>query len=375
MAWNEPGGGKDPWGGGSGANPPDLDAMLKKYSDKFGRFFGGGEGKGSGLLLGVLIVAAAVWFLLGIYQVDAKEKAVVLRFGVFDESYGIVGDGLHWNPPLIDTVQKENVTEERQYQSRGQMLTEDENIVELPLTVHYNIKNVRDFVLAVKSPESSLRQATDSALRHAVGSMKLDDVLSTGREQLSVDVQTRLQTYLDNYGTGINVVKVNILEGKPPSAVKAAYDDVIKAREDKERLINEAQAYSNGIIPEARGRAQRQLEEANAYKARVVAEAEGDARRFEQILSEFDKAPEVTRQRLYIDAISEVLENTSKVMVDVESGNNLLYLPLDKIVQRAPASKIGNNKSLSTSDISIIADEVIEKLRRQSGSSLRREAR
>ena len=378
MAWNEPGGGKDPWGGGNGANtPPDLDAVLKNFTDKYSKFFGGGGGKGSkgggfSLLLVIIIVAVAVWGMLGLYQVDAKEKALVLRFGKFQD---IVGDGLHWNPPLVDIVTKVRVTEERQYQTRGQMLTDDENIVELPMTVHYNIKDIKGFVLNVKDPEVSLRHATESALRHVVGSTEFDEVVSTGRQQLGIDVRTRLQTYLDSYGTGIHVVKVNILEAKPPTAVKAAYDDVIKAREDQERLVNEAQAYANGLVPEARGRAQRVIEEARAYKEQVVAEAEGEAQRFLQVLGEYKKAPAVTRERLYLDAIQEVLENTTKVMVDVDGGNNMLYIPLDKIMQQTTATRSSSGRSLSASDVNIIAEEVIEKLRDRSSSSSRREPR
>jgi len=295
----------------------------------------------------------------------------------------IAGDGLHWNPPLVDLVTRVRVTEERQYQTRGQMLTEDENIVELPLTVHYNIKSVKDFVLNVKAPEHSLRHATDSALRHVVGSSGLDEVVSTGREQLSVDVQERLQTYLDSYGTGIKVVKVNILEAKPPSAVKAAYDDVIKAREDRERVINEAQAYANGIVPEARGRAKRVLEEAKGYQARVVADAEGETERFEKLLAEYQKAPEVTRQRLYLDTMQSVMENSSKILVDVEGGNNMLYLPLDKIMQQQASSPgrsssgsgSGQMRSLSSADINLITEAVIDRIRNQSSNSQRRESR
>ncbi|MEZ0154693.1 MAG: FtsH protease activity modulator HflK [Candidatus Reddybacter sp.] len=386
MAWNEPGGGKDPWGNGSGkgGNPPDLDAALKDIGDKFGKIFGGGSsGSGGGIggtaIVGILLIISVIWGLLGFYQIDAKEKALVLRLGKFHE---IVGDGLHWNPPLVDIVTRVRVTEERQYQTRGQMLTQDENIVELPLTVHYNIKSVKDFVLNVKAPEYSLRHATDSALRHVVGSSGLDEVVSTGREQLSVDVQDRLQTYLDSYGTGIKVVKVNILEAKPPSAVKAAYDDVIKAREDRERVINEAQAYANGIVPEARGRAKRVLEEAKGYQARVVADAEGETERFDKLLAEYQKAPEVTRQRLYLDTMQSVMENSSKVLVDVEGGNNMLYLPLDKIMQqqasipgRSSSGSSGQVRSLSSADINLITEAVIDRIRNQSSNSQRRESR
>lgn len=368
MAWNEPGG-RDPWGGGK---PPDMDAVLKNLLEKYrGMFGGGGSGSSGSLIVGVLVVAAVIWGALGIYQVDAKEKAVVLRFGKYLDT---VGAGLHWNPPLVDIVLKVPVTQERQYQTRGEMLTQDENIVELPLTVHYNVADVKSFVLKVKDPEKSLRQATDSALRHVVGSTKLDEVVSTGREQLSIDVKARLQTYLDSYGAGIHVVKVNILEAKPPAAVKAAYDDVIKAREDQERLVNEAQGYANGLIPEARGRAQRVIEEANAFKGRVIAEAEGQSERFEKLLGEYQKAPAVTRQRLYTDAIEGVMAGSSKVLVDVKGGNNVLYLPLDKMAPQTSVKRDAT-RALNPVEISTIADEVIEKLRSQMAVGQRREMR
>lgn len=374
MAWNEPGGGKDPWGGNKGGDgPPDLDEALQKLRERIDKIFGGSGGKkgGSGgssknLVAVVLVLVAVVWAAMGFYQVDEKERAVVLRLGKYLDT---VDAGLHWNPPLVDRVTKVRVTEERQYSSRGHMLTEDENIVELPLTVQYNINNVKDFVLNVKTPEISLRQATDSALRHVVGSSELDEVVSTGRLKIGDEVKQRLQSYLDSYGTGILVRKINIQEAKPPAEVKAAYDDVIKAREDQERLINEAQAYSNGIIPEARGKAQRMIEEANAYREQVVAEAEGESQRFESLLTEYKKAPEVTRQRLYLDAIQEVMSNSSKVLVDVEGGNNMLYLPLDKIVQ--PTTTRNKPSPINEVDINSIADEVINKLRNEGVSTTR----
>ncbi|MFT7299952.1 MAG: membrane protease subunit HflK [Porticoccus sp.] len=374
MAWNEPGGGKDPWGGkNDGGGPPDLDDVLKKLRDKVDGIFGGSGGSGSkksgssggflGIVLAVLVVG---WAMSGFYQVDEKEQAVVLRLGKYLDT---VGAGLHWNPSLVDSVTKVRVTEERQYSSRGQMLTQDENIVELPLSVQYNISDVKAFVLNVKTPEISLRQATDSALRHVVGSSKLDEVVSTGRLKIGDEVKSRLQTYLDNYGTGIRVRKINIQEAKPPTQVKAAYDDVIKAREDRERLINEAQTYSNGIIPEARGQAQRMIEESNGYLAQVIAEAEGESQRFESLLEEYQKSPEVTRQRLYLDAIQDVMSNSSKVLVDVEGGNNMLYLPLDKIIQQGSSR---SQSFLSNGvDVNSVVDEVINKLRSESSSTAR----
>lgn len=375
MAWNEPGGGKDPWGGNSGGDgPPDLDEALNKLRARFDKMFGGNGGRKSGpggsFMALILIVAIGAWGLWGFYQVDEKEQAVVLRLGKYLDTFG---PGLNWRPPLIDRVYKERVTEERQYSSRGEMLTQDENIVELPLTVQYNISDVKAFVLNVKSPEVSLRHATDSALRHVVGSSKLDEVVSTGRGKIAEEVKVRLQQYLDSYGTGILVRKINIQEAKPPSEVKAAYDDVIKAREDQERLINEAQSYANGVIPEARGKAQRMIEEAHAYREQVVAEAEGEAKRFEALLTEYQKAPEVTRQRLYLDAVEEVMSNSSKVLVDIEGGNNMLYLPLDKIVESGVSSS--QAPSLKSSDLKSIADEVVNRLKRETVTPTRREVR
>ncbi|MDA8978625.1 FtsH protease activity modulator HflK [bacterium] len=370
MAWNEPGGGKDPWGGNrSNEGPPDIDEAIKKLKETFSAF-GGGSGSGSGaggsgkslLPIGLLVIAI-IWGLLGVYQVDEKEQALVLRLGKYHDT---LNAGLKWNPPLIDKVIIVRVTEERQYSARGLMLTQDENIVEISLTVQYNIANARDFVLNIKEPETSLKQATDSALRHVVGSTGLDGVISTGREQVAVGTAQRLQDLLNIYGSGINVVTINIEEARPPTEVKAAYDDVIKAREDLERLVNEAQAYSNGIIPEARGEAQRLREEANGYKSQVVSKSEGEANRFIKLLTEYKKAPQVTRERLYLDAIEEVMTNSSKVLVDTEGGNNMLYLPLDKIIQQGSSGGTLRSSGTSEQMVDRIANEVIEKLQRNS---------
>lgn len=350
MAWNEPGKDKDPWGGRGGGNnndgPPDLDEAFRKLQEKLNGIFGGGSGSGSGkssggtnfgpLFVIAGIIALVFYFGAGFYQVDAKERAVVLKFGAFSE---IKTEGLNWNAPLITDVYIVNVTGERQYPSRGLMLTEDESIVELPITVQYNVSDVKSYVLNVRDPETSLRHATDSAVRHVIGSTELNQVLSEGRQAIAAEVKQRLQTYMDSYGAGIQVINVNIQEARPPEEVRAAFDDVIKAKEDEARLKNQAQAYSNGIIPEARGRAQRMLEEAEAYKAEVVARAEGESDRFESLLAEYKRAPAVTRQRLYLETVENVMSNTSKVMVDVAGGNNMLYLPLDRMGNRSAVAE------------------------------------
>ncbi|MEK9806487.1 MAG: FtsH protease activity modulator HflK [Halieaceae bacterium] len=377
MSWNEPGGGnngpRDPWGGNN-QGPPDLDEALKKLQQRLGGFFGGrgtggggsaGAGGGlSGALLGVVAAGAiTVWALMGFYQLDEQERAIVLRFG---EYQGTMQPGLQWNPPLIDEVIKVNTTKIRAAQVREVMLTQDENIVEVTMSLQYFIENPEKFVLEVRDPEVSLQHAAQSALRHVVGDSTMDLVLTEGRAALAIDVRDRLQGYLDSYGTGIRLNKINIDESKPPAQVQGAFDDVIKAREDEERVKNEAQSYANGIVPEARGRAQRALEEATAYRQQVTAQAEGEASRFSQLLEEYAKAPDVTRERLYLDAMQDVMSSTGKVLVDVEGGNNMMYLPLDKLAPSgAGTAASGSSRSgLSERDLRDITERLKQELRR-----------
>ncbi len=378
MSWNEPGGGNnrpnDPWGGGN-QGPPDLDEALKKFQEKLNSLFGGGSrssggsagGGASSAMIGVIAaVAVLVWGVMGFYQIDEQERAVVLRFG---EYHSTVTPGLQWNPPLIDEVIKLNVTKVRAQSFREVMLTKDENIVDVNLSVQYVISNPENFVLKVRDPEVSLQHATQSALRHVVGDNRMDLVLTEGRAAIALEVQQRVQNLLEDYQTGIQVSKVTVDDAQPPSQVQAAFDDVIKAREDEERVKNEAQAYANGIIPEARGQAQRQLEEANAYREQVVANAEGEANRFSKLLAEYRKAPEVTRDRLYLEAIQSVYSNTSKVMVDVEGGNNMMYLPLDKLAERSQTNATAASGTVDARTLRQITDAVTEQLRRDASSS------
>lgn len=341
MAWNEPGGnnGKDPWGNDQG--PPDLDEAFRKFKKKFTNANGGGSDNGSSggdipefsgkIVAAVLGVIAVIWAVMGFYTVDQQEQAVVLRFGKY---YETVQAGLKWNPPLVDKVMKVNVTKVRSSRVSGLMMTLDENIVEISLSTQYTVSDPKAFLLEVRDPERSVIHAAESALRHAVGSATLDQILTEGRAAISIEIQQRLQRYLDMYHTGIQVTTVNIEDAQPPSEVQAAFDDVIRAKEDEARLKNEAETYKKRIVPEARGLAKRQYEEAEAYKTRVVANAQGEAERFTKLLTEYKKAPEVTRQRLYIDAMQNVLSNSSKVMVDVDGGN-LMYLPLDQLMKNS----------------------------------------
>ncbi|MEK9527500.1 MAG: FtsH protease activity modulator HflK [Gammaproteobacteria bacterium] len=368
MAWNEPGnGGRDPWGNRQDDGPPDLDEAFKKLQDNLGKMFGGG-GQSSGgqrsggnpvskSILGLAIAGAAVVYgMMGVYTLDEQERGVVLRLGTATDS--ILMPGLSWQPPLIDKVIIHNVSRVRSHPQQSEMLTEDENIVKVKLTVQYVIDDVKSFALNVKSPEQSLYQSTESAVRHVVGSTEMDRVLTEGRAIMGTEIKTRIQDYMNDYGTGIAVTQVNIDETAPPDAVREAFDEVIRAREDEVRVRNEANAYANKVIPEARGEAQRYLEEAEAYRRQVIAEARGESERFSKLLVEYQVAPEVTRERIYIDTLESVMSQSSKVMIDVEGGNNMMYLPLDRMVQRqndagiggqANSAPIGTSRSSATS--------------------------
>lgn len=342
MAWNEPGGNKpeDPWGGDNG--PPDLDEAFRKFKDKFS---GGGKGKGpsggdmpqfNGKIAGIIVAILAVLYVaLGLYTIDAQERGVVLRFGKY---YETVAPGLHFNWPLIDSVRKVNTTKQRSIRIRELMLTEDENIVQVTVSAQYTITDPKSFILEVRDPERSLQHAAESALRHVVGSVELHQILTEGRKQVTIEVEARLQRYMNDYLTGIDVTTISIEDAQPPTEVQAAFDDVIRAKEDEQRVKNEAETYRNGIVPEARGVAQRMIEEASAYKDQVIAKAEGEAKRFDLLRKEFQRAPRVTRERLYIDSMEKIMGNTSKVMIDVDGGN-LMYLPLDKLMSGSKPSQ------------------------------------
>jgi membrane protease subunit HflK len=365
MAWNEPGGGKDPWGNRGDQGPPDLDEAFKKLQAQLAGIFGGGSGGGGGgssainlRMLGlILVVAVLAYGFFGLYQVDQGERGVVFRFGAVQEA--VVMPGLHWNPPIIDVVEKVNVTRVNSHSHQALMLTEDENIVDVALTVQYVVEDPVSYLVNVRSPRASLTQATESALRHVVGSSVMDDVITAGREAIAAEVQERLQTYLNTYGTGIFVDKVNIDRSAPPSQVADAFNDVQKAKEDEQRFINEANAYAESIIPEARGEAQKLIEQANAYRDRVIARAEGEAARFDKLLTEYQQATEVTRNRLYIDAMEQVLSNSTKIMVAVEGGNNIMYLPLDRIAQQAATAGTGG---VDQDNVRNIADAIVREL-------------
>ena len=335
---------KDPWGNNN-KDTQDFDELIKKFSS----IFGGGNKQSNGSSSGGdfkmptkklfsygFFAAAVIYGSLCVYQLDSSEQSVVLRFGEYHKTSE---EGLNFMLAGVDERYIENVTLTRRYSQSANMLTKDENIVDVTVSAQYRIANLKDFILNVKDPEASLRQATESALRHVVGDNTLDQTLTVGRENIAIRVGERLQSYLDIYQTGLIVQQINIEKTDPPAAVKDAFDDVVAAREDKERLQNEAERYALTIVPEARGQAEARIQEAEGYKKEVVSKAEGEVSRFNKLLEEYKKAPEVTRARLRIDMNQSVYSNSTKIMVDTEGGNNLLYLPLDKIMEQNKKSE------------------------------------
>ncbi|HET8904971.1 MAG TPA: FtsH protease activity modulator HflK [Saccharospirillum sp.] len=388
MAWNEPPNGnnnndQDPWGNrrrkGNNDGPPDLDEIFKQVNEKLNKWLGGGKKKGGGgsggsgvgfgAILGILLVVVLAYAAYdSIYTVDESERAVILRLGEFSS---IQLPGLHFKVPFIDKIeQKVNVTEVRSLRLQESMLTGDENIVSVTMAVEYRAADARKFALNVQQPEASLSNAAESALRHVIGSATFEQALTVGREQIQVSVRDRLQNYLNLYDVGIELAQLNINETSPPEEVQAAFDDVITAREDQQRLINEAQAYANQILPQAQGQARRRLEEAQAYREQVVAKATGEADRFIDILGAYSEAPEVTRERLYLESLSKIYSNANKVLVDVEGGNNMMYLPLDQLKRNAsgnqpivPAGTDLNN--LSNTDVRNLTDQILREIDRR----------
>ena len=353
MAWNEPGGGnKDPWGnrGGDGG-PPDLDEAFRKFKQRLsGLFSGGGSGSGGGgggtgpgginekVAWGLLGLAALVWLASGFYIVQPPERAVITRFGAFER---VARPGPHWHLPWpIESSQVVNVASNRSIALQSQMmLTRDENIVRIDLSVQYNVRDPKDFLFLVRSPEETLHQTIESVLREVVGKNDMDFIITEGRGAVAQRTQEMTQRIIDDFGTGLNIQAVNLQQAQPPEAVQAAFEDAIKAREDQVRFINEAEAIRNRIIPEARGEARQRTEEARAYRTRVTESATGDASRFSALLTEYQQAPEVTRKRLYLDTMEQVLGSTGKVLVQRgEGGQNLIYLPLERMLREGTAS-------------------------------------
>ncbi|HDY85709.1 hypothetical protein LCGC14_0565950 [marine sediment metagenome] len=357
MAWNEPGkDDKDPWGNNRGNDgPPDLDDVLRNLKNKLGGMFGGSSSNssneqptGQGGAIGLGLIAAVVfvvWLASGIYIVEPAEQGVVVRFGAYTDT---TTSGPHWHLPYpIETVEVVDVEQIRNIEigyrstdgrsantilSESLMLTQDENIVDLKIAVQYRIKDASHYLFNVRNPDLTLRQMTESAVRETVGTSKMDFVLTEGRSAIAAGTEVLLQSMLDIHETGLMITSVNMQDVQPPEQVQAAFADVVKAREDEVRQKNEAEAYANDVVPRARGAAFRLVQEAEAYKSQIMAKAEGETSRFLQVMNEYEKAPLITKERLYLDTMESVYSKTQKVMVDVsKESNNVLYLPLDKM--------------------------------------------
>ena len=383
MAWNEPGGGnKDPWSGkGGDQGPPDLDEVVRKLQERLGGLFGGkksgsGESGGGGgpagpgggisgraiaIAAGILLV---VWLASGIYIVGPAERGVVLRFGAYTE---ITEPGPHWRIPYpVDRVEQVNVDEISTFTHKAAMLTQDENIVDVELTVQSRIQDAADYLFQDQAPEKTLRDVIETVVRKTIGGSQLDFILTEGRGAIATTIRERAQDLINQYKTGLEVTSINMQPAKPPEEVKEAFDDAIKAREDKERLENKAEAYANEILPQARGEAARVLADAKAYRDKVVAGAEGETSRFLAILNEYEKAPQVTRERLYLETMEQVFAESSKVFLDVKEGNSIMYLPLDQLVRergrqggswtRQSSSSRVDQESTSTTERDVVRD-------------------
>ena len=355
MAWNEESDNKkdkDPWGKNGNQGPPDLDEIVKKMQKGIGGIFGNkptrkGDAPVFPFLIAIILLVA--WLIFDMtYLIDQQQKGVVLRFG---KHVSTLDPGLNIRLPRpIEVVKKVNVGQVRSITHKASMLTQDENIVDVEVAVQWRIGSATDFLFNVFDPFPTLRQVTESAVREVIGKSELDFVLTEGRSEIAQKIQILIQDVLDDYESGIYISSVEMQPAKPPEEVKAAFDDAIKAREDEQRLVNEAEAYRNDIIPKARGSAARLREESNGYKARVIAKAEGEASRFEQLLTEYKRAPKVTRERLYIDAIESVFSNTNKVLIDNDNGNSLMYLPIDRLIEKGVKQKSNTDSKFGTLD-------------------------
>ena len=352
MPWKEPGkGNKDPWN--SGEQPPDLEEVFRNVNNRLKAIFGGGSGGRrvdtgngrSGGVFTILIIAVLLWVGWdSVHVLDQAERGVVLRFGKYNRT---LDPGFNLTLPRpIEATQTVNVGDVRSVDDRGQMLTEDENLVELNFTIQYRVLDPQLFLFKVRDPEPTLQAAAESALRESLGTRDLDTILGAAREKVALDTRQVLQETLDLYQTGIQVTEFNLRDVTVPSQVREAFSDVNKAREDRQRFIEEARVHANSVVPEARGSASRVVQEAEGYRESTIAVAEGEAERFNLLLTEYRRAPEVTRKRLYLQAMESVLGRSSKVLIDTKSSGNVLYLPLDQMMggsgslQRAPAPPV-----------------------------------
>ncbi|OZN25554.1 FtsH protease activity modulator HflK [Actinobacillus seminis] len=325
-------------------SPPDIEDVFNNLLRKLGCNKSGGQGNNGGsqgfnptkLLPIVAIAGAIIWGVSGLYTVKEAERGVVTRFG---QLHAIVQPGLNWKPTFVDRVIPINVEQVKELRTQGSMLTQDENMVRVEMTVQYRVQDPAKYLFSVTNANDSLNQATDSALRYVIGHMTMDDILTTGRAIVRENTWKALNEIIASYDMGLEVLDVNFQSARPPEEVKAAFDDAIKAQEDEQRYIREAEAYAREQEPRARGDAQRIVEEATAYKEQVVLNAQGEVERFQRLLPEFKAAPDLLRERLYIQTMEKVMANTPKVMLDESNGNNLTVLPLEQILRTKAAPK------------------------------------
>ncbi len=341
MAWNQPGGNNNnPWGKKPGQGAGDFDQAFKEWQKRIESLFGGSGGGSSTPLLVLILVIIAVWMATGLYQVKTGEQGVVQRFG---RHVATVGDGVGWRFPWpIETITKVDVQGIKSSAYKSRVLTAEPNMIELQLAVQYRIKNAEDFLFKVRDPVDTLGEVSESAIREVVGRSDQQAILEAKRVQIAFDAREIMQRTLDQYGAGIEVRSVNITDVQVPEPVQQAQRDSVKAGADQERMVKEAQAYANGILPVAEGNAARTKQEAEAYKSQIVSLATGEAARFSQLAAAYDRAPSVTRERLYIETLESVLKASRKVILDTEDGSgNMIYLPLDKLIERSREDAAG----------------------------------
>lgn len=343
MAWNDPGDDKkDPWERDSKDQPPDLDEVFRNLQKKINGLLGGGgnsengkesgnAGPGLGGVLVIVLLVGALWAAVNsVHIIEQTQRGVVTRFGAFNRT---VTPGLKFIIPIIERIEKVDVTQIRSVTDNGSMLTQDENIVYLEFSIQFKVNNAEQYLFNVRDPIQTLKQAGEAALRQIIGDNDMDFILGSGRAQISADGVKILQDLLDRYKAGLVITTLNLQDVRPPQQVQGAFDDAVKAREDKETYVNEAEAYANGVLPKARGQAARISQEAEAYKSRVIAISTGEASRFSQLMTEYEKAPEVTRKRLYIETMEDVMSRTGKVLAS-DKGNQLMMLPLQEMLKQ-----------------------------------------
>ncbi len=358
MAWNEPGNNndkdRDPWKStGKSQIPPDISKLLNSIGERLTGTFGGQSSGGSTGLIIFALLAIVIWIGSGFYTIEEAERGVVLRFGKYHET---VDPGLRWKWTFVDKVIPVDVESVKSMPSSGFMLTQDENVVRVDMDVQYRIVNPREYLFSVTDADNSLREATDSALRYVVGHTSMDDLLTKGREKVRQNTWQVLEEIINPYRMGLAIVDVNFLPARPPEEVKDAFDDAISAQEDEQRFIREAEAYARETEPKARGQVKRLEEESLAYKEQVVLKATGEVARFNQLLPEYIAAPQLTRERLYLDTMEELYQKTNKVLIDVPKGNNnVIYLPLDKM----NSTQQNNKKENVTPAITSASDSVV----------------